>query len=407
MNLNPVILRLSTLISITTFADVATPLVLPWYGYDLGHSLALMALMFMSEALIPVGAGIWLSSLTRNRSSGRLMRFGQGFRTIIFSSLVIAPILGQGWILWFMLVIGSGLNGLCSILSEASIQSAIPGNGSEITVNAGKLQRVNTLVKSAGIPMGAVMISFFGPSLTMIALAAGAGITGIMGPYWMPSKVPEAAPDAMTSDRWFGFRKLWSIPAIRSLSLQAMVGNFGYTIVMSGFLYYLLDGLSLVSLEVSVVYLIIAAGSALGSIIVVPLLRRFTRGQLYPAFLTGGFIGLMLLQIRTPMAAALGEGIVGLCDTAWVILSIGVRLELIRREDRAPVLVASRLISNSLVAVAGIIVAIWGLSLGFPALFGIGAAVKAMEAIMAKTTAVSGIDRGSCCAKTAMAQSAS
>ncbi|MDA8205118.1 MAG: hypothetical protein M0Z36_03545, partial [Thermaerobacter sp.] len=153
---------------------------------------------------------------------------------------------------------------------------------------------------------------------------------------------------------------------------------------------------------VSGVYLIIAIGSVAGTFVVTPLLGRFRRGRLYPVFLLGGVLGLLMLQWPSPWEAALGEGIVGLCDTAWVVLSTGVRLERIPSSDRPLVLTTSRLLSNSLVPVGGIIVALWGIHWGFGTLFGLAAGVKALEVVIAKTTAVGRVDEDACCAVAAM-----
>jgi len=97
-------------------------------------------------------------------------------------------------------------------------------------------------------------------------------------------------------------------------------------------------------------------------------------------------------------AAATGEGIVALCDTAWVLLSIGVRLELIPMSQRPLILTTSRLLSNGMIPVGGLIVALWGVFWGFPDLFGLAALIKFGEVIIAKFTAVSQIDREACCA---------
>ena len=393
--------RAQLLAMTTTFADVATPLVLPWYGYTLSHSLALMAVMFLAEALLPLGVGLGLSARLSQQPPGRLIRIGQGGRTVIFLGL-----LGTSWIplhglTWAALVLAAGLNGLCSVLAEAAIQSAIPGEGSALTDYAARLQRAITITKMVGAPIGGALVSGWGPAVTLGVLAITALGTSLVGPLWLRDH-REGAMGPTPRGRWSdGVRRLWGMPTIRSLALQAMAGNFGWALVMSGFLFYLLQTLRVTGVEVSAVYFLIALGGVGGTFVVPPLLGRFRRGQLYPLFLTGGVLGLVLLQWHNPWMAGIGEGMVGLCDTAWVILSTGVRLEQIPPRDRPLILTTSRLLSNTLVPAGGLVVALWGMQWGFSVLFAGAALVKAVEVVIAMATAVGRIDAEACCARAA------
>ncbi len=393
--------RAQLLAMTTTFADVATPLVLPWYGYTLSHSLALMAVMFLAEALLPVGVGLGLSARLGQQPPGRLVRIGQGGRAVIFLGLLGTPWIPRHWLSWTVLALAAGLNGLCSVLAEAAIQSAIPGEGSALTDYAARLQRAITVTKMVGAPIGGALVSGLGPAVTLGVLAITALGTSLVGPWWLRDN-REGAMGPTPRGRWSdGVRRLWGMPTIRSLALQAMAGNFGWALVMSGFLFYLLQTLRVTGVEVSAVYFLIALGGVGGTIVVSPLLGRFRRGQLYPLFLTGGVLGLVLLQWHNPWMAGIGEGMVGLCDTAWVILSTGVRLEQIPTRDRPLILTTSRLMSNTLVPAGGLVVALWGMQWGFSVLFAGAALVKAVEVVIAMTTAVGRIDADACCARAA------
>ncbi len=394
--------RAQLLAMTTTFADVATPLVLPWYGYILSHSLALMAIMFLAEALLPVGVGLGLSARLGQQPPGRLVRIGQGGRSVIFLGLLGTPWLPRHWMIWTVLALAAGLNGLSSVLAEAGIQSAIPGEGSALTDYAGRLQRAITVTKMVGAPIGGALVSGWGPAVTLGVLAITAMGTSLVGPWWLRDH-REGPMGPTPRGRWSdGVRRLWGMPTVRSLALQAMAGNFGWALVMSGFLFYLLQTLRVTGAEVSAVYFLIAFGSVGGTIVVSPLLGRFRRGQLYPLFLTGGVLGLLLLQWHNPWMAGIGEGMVGLCDTAWVILSTGVRLEQIPKQDRSLILTTSRLMSNTLIPAGGLVVALWGMQWGFSVLFAGAALVKGAEVVIAMATAVGRIDADACCARAAM-----
>ena len=108
----------------TTFADVATPLALPWYGYTLSHSLSLMAIMFLAEALLPLGVGLGLSARWGQHPPGRLVRIGQGGRTVIFLGLVGTSWIPLHWLTGVALVLAAGLNGLVQCLGgQTSVAS--------------------------------------------------------------------------------------------------------------------------------------------------------------------------------------------------------------------------------------------------------------------------------------------
>lgn len=209
---------------------------------------------------------------------------------------------------------------------------------------------------------------------------------------------PDAARPVRPVRPTAGFRLLWQLGPIRSLAMQAMVGNFGNALVMSTLLFYLRASLHLSATGVSLTFAVIGLGGFLGTFTVLPLLRRLRRGTLYPLFLTGGLLGLLILQIHQPWAPAVGEAIVSVCDTAWVVMSTSLRLQLIPDGERTQVLTASRLLSNAIIPVAGIVVATLGPLVGIPALFLVAAIAKAAEVVVASSTDIRRIDAGYCCA---------
>ncbi|WP_053958896.1 hypothetical protein [Sulfobacillus thermosulfidooxidans] len=399
--------RIGWLAAVSTFADVTTPLILPWYGYDLSHSLSIMAMMFVAEALVPLIVGWLLSSYISHTQAGDLFRFGQGIRAIIFLVLLSIPLDQNSWIVEVGLTISAGLNGFGSVMAEAAMQTALPGQGPHLTEQANRLQRVIMIVRVVGAPTGGLLMGLVGSVVTLMILAGLSAISGFLGPLWIPQSNTSLIVGRKMTYAHNGLTQLWRMPVLRSLAIQAMIGNLGWTLVMSGFLYYLLNRLHLASQAVAMVYLCIGIGSIAGTVVVIPLLSRFRRGQLYPLFLSGGLLGLLILQWNTAWAAAIGEALVGLCDTAWVVLSVGVRLELLKPEQRNSVLTASRLLSNMFIPIGGGIVAFWGIRLGFPTLFAMAAMIKAIEIGFAKMTEVGRIDDGSCCAIMGMRRSVS
>lgn len=82
-----------------------------------------------------------------------------------------------------------------------------------------------------------------------------------------------------------GFRWLWGNAVIKVLSLQAMIGNFGFGMVSAVLMFYLRTVLGLTSEISGLNYSMLGVGGIIGSLAIVPLTRRFRRGRLYPAML--------------------------------------------------------------------------------------------------------------------------
>jgi hypothetical protein len=186
-----------------------------------------------------------------------------------------------------------------------------------------------------------------------------------------------------------GFRWFRGSKVIRMLALQAATGNFGLGMVTAVLMYYLRDTLAL-SAEVSGLnYAMLGAGGILGSIALVPLARRYRKGLLYPAMLSLGLLGLIILAtVRLPWAPGVGFGIVAACDTAWVVLSTSVRQELIPAHLMGRVLSFSRLLSTAAIPV-GAILGGYLMTVSDPALvFLMAAAFNGTEVLIARFSAI-------------------
>lgn len=380
-----------------TFSDAVMPLALPWIAYDLSRSLPLMAVLYVVESLVPLVLGIGITPWVSRVGPIRALSASQWGRALMLTGVLALSFSGWRALLWVWLFASAGVIGLSSVMGEASLRAAIPVGGIASTTYVGGLERVGALVRLTALPIAGVALVAFGARgilllLLMLAMASGAYASVL------PAAHTEHAMPARAVRATAGLRRLWQLGPIRSLALQAMVGNFGNTLVMSTLLFYLRASLHLSAAGVSLTFAAIALGSFLGTFTVMPLLRRWRRGTLYPLFLTGGLVGLVLLQIRQPWAPAVGEAIVGLCDTAWVVMSTGLRLQLIPEGERTQVLTASRLLSNAIVPVAGIVVAVCGPLAGIPVLFLAAAAAKAAEVLVASGTDIRRIDAGYCCA---------
>jgi Na+/melibiose symporter-like transporter len=144
-----------------------------------------------------------------------------------------------------------------------------------------------------------------------------------------------------------GFHWLWTCRPIRALSLQAMVGNFGFGMIMAVFLYYLRSTLGLSAELSGIDYALLEVGGMLGTLAIVPLDRRVRRARLYSGIIVWGTMGLVLTLLLRAWwwAPGVGMAIVLSGNLAWTVLSTSVRQELIPTELRGRVLSFTRVLA--------------------------------------------------------------
>ncbi|KFN03163.1 major Facilitator Superfamily protein [Bacillus clarus] len=126
-----------------------------------------------------------------------------------------------------------------------------------------------------------------------------------------------------------------------------MVGNFGVSTVLAVFMYYLLFTLHLSSEQSGFNYTLIGIGGLFGSILAVPLEKRFRRGVLIPLFLFSGALGLTIaLWSNYWLAPGIAFGIAMTCNIAWNTIVATVRQEIIPSHIQGRVLGFSRVLTH-------------------------------------------------------------
>lgn len=144
-----------------------------------------------------------------------------------------------------------------------------------------------------------------------------------------------------------GFKWLMNDRLNLALSLQAMVGNFGASAILGVFMYYLVSTLHLSAEQSGFNYTLIGVGGLLGSIIVVPLERRFRRGILIPVLLGIGAIGLTYaIWSKYWLAPGIAFGIAMTCNIAWNTIVASVRQETVPTDMQGRVLGSSRVLTR-------------------------------------------------------------
>lgn len=169
-----------------------------------------------------------------------------------------------------------------------------------------------------------------------------------------------------------------------SLSLQAMIGNFGYSAAFGVLMYYQIDSLQLTSEQTSLNFALLGAGGLIGTLLVVPLDKHFRRGVLIPVLLSVGALGFTLLVwSRYWLMPGIAFGIVGLCNIGWNTMVQSLRQETVPQAMLGRVLGFSRMFTRLAMPLGAMSGAFLTSHYGPAAVFALAAVAKGAEVILA------------------------
>jgi predicted MFS family arabinose efflux permease len=174
-----------------------------------------------------------------------------------------------------------------------------------------------------------------------------------------------------------------------SLSLQAMVGNFGYTAAFAVLMYYLVDMLHLSPEQSSLNYTLIGVGGLLGTLIVVPLERRFRRGVLIAMLLTMGTLAFCVPMVSSFwLAPGIAFGFVTACNVAWNTLVMSTRQQTVPPDKLGRVLGFSRVFTRLAMPLGAMVGGFVSDLYGALSVFAVAALAKALEVVIALTSPI-------------------
>lgn len=181
-----------------------------------------------------------------------------------------------------------------------------------------------------------------------------------------------------------GFRFLIHDKLNLSLSIQVMIGNFGYSAAYGVLVFYLLSTLNLNAAQISYNYSFIGIGGLVGCIIVIPLERYFRRGVLIPILLIIGTCGfLYALFTKLWLGPGIAFGIVTICNVAWNTLVTSVRQETVPSNMLGRVLGFSRVFTRLAMPLGMMVGSLVSNSINPIAVFAIAAVSKGIEVLIA------------------------
>ena len=371
---------------ISRLGDAFYTFAIPWISYELTHSVIVMGSMYAVSVLPIVLFGPIIGVCVDHWDRRRLMMFADITRAILVAFIPFMQMLGilQLWQLYVVSFILAGL----SLLFDISVVAVIPNliDNKNLTKANASYQLVNQAGDLIGPILAGIMITTLGGYRTLWFDVVS--FTGTLWAIWLIQTLGKPVMKTRLSEIFRGMSEglhfLTHDKLNLSLSLQAMIGNFGYSAAYGVLMFYLLSTLHLNAAQVSYNYSFIGLGGLVGSIIVVPLERYFRRGVLIPILLIVGTCGfLYALVTRFWLGPGIAFGIVTICNVAWNTLSTSIRQETIPSNMLGRVLGFSRVFTRLAMPLGMMVGSLVSSSISPIAVFVIAAVSKGVEVSIA------------------------
>lgn len=325
---------------------------LPWIAFQLTGSAVIMSSLFAINVLPIVLFGPLVGVIV-DRYDRRKLLWIADIASIILVSLV--PILHSLHLLeiWHLYVI-TFILAVMSMLFDVTTVTFIPQiAGASLTKANSLYQMVNQLSSLFGPMLAGFSISFIG-GFQVLWINVLSFIATLIAVLLLPSikTLNSTNNEKNTFQNVFfslfnGFKWLKKDRLNIALSLQAMVGNFGASAVLGVLMYYLLSTLHLTPAQSGYNYTLIGIGGLLGSLIAVPLEKKFRRGVLIPLLLFFGALGLTIALWSTYwLAPGIAFGIAMTCNIVWNTIVTSVRQETVPSNMQGRVLGFSRVLTR-------------------------------------------------------------
>lgn len=378
---------------ISRIGDSLYTFALPWIAYELTGSAIIMSSLF-ATGVLPIVLFGPIVGVVVDRYDRRKLMWIADLGCIVFIALI--PILHSLNLLqlWHLYVV-SFILAVLSMLFDVATITVIPHiGGRSLTKANSAYQMVNQIASLAGPTLAGMIIAVIGGfnALWINVLSFVATLIAVLLlPKLERNKSIDRAGNllqAIGSNMKEGFKWLMNDRLNLALSLQAMVGNFGASAILGVLMYYLLSTLHLSAEQSGLNYTLIGVGGLLGSIIVVPLERRFRRGVLIPVLLGVGAIGLTYaIWSEYWLAPGIAFGIVMTCNIAWNTIVASVRQETVPPDMQGRVLGFSRVLTR-LAMPLGALVGGFISDFNPVAIFVLASITKIVEVIIALTSPI-------------------
>lgn len=358
---------------------------IPWISYEITRSAVVMGSMYAISVLPIILFGPIVGVFVDRWDRRKLMITTDVLRAFLIGLIPILHLMGHLQ-LWHLYVISFILTVL-SLMFDVSTVTSIPNIvGKKLTEANAMYQLVNQSADLAGPIVAGCFIALVGGynTLWLDVISFGATILVVLRLKNLGKNVTSSHVGSVLREMKDGLRWLICDRLNLTLSLQAMVGNFGASAAFATLMYYLLSTLSLDSQQSSINYSLIGAGGLLGSLIAVPLEKLFRRGILIPLLLTVGVIGCSLATMSNYwLVPGIALGIVTTCNTAWNAIVQSIRQETVPSEMLGRVLGFSRVFTRLAMPLGAMVGGLISNSFSPVAVFAVAAIAKVLEVVIA------------------------
>ncbi len=372
---------------ISRIGDSLYTLAIPWISYELTRSALVMSSVYAVSVLPIVLFGPIIGVLVDHLPRKKLMLTTDVARAALVALIPALHMAGvlQIWHLFAVSFCLAILNLLFDVAFVAAVPHLVPGKESLTRANAAE-KLASQLSELIGPILAGLAIAAFGGynALWIDALTFSATLLTLLKLPSMGTTVAAASLKKVLQGMKDGLHWLVTNRLNISLSLQAMVGNFGYSAAFGVLMYYQLDALRLTSQQSSLNYALLGAGGLLGTLAVVPLEKRFRRGVLIPVLLTVGMLGFtLIIWSRYWLMPGIAFGIVSLCNIGWNTLVQSLRQETVPPDMLGRVLGFSRMFTRLAMPLGAMAGAFLSSRYGPAAVFALAAGAKLVEVLIA------------------------
>ncbi len=372
---------------ISRIGDSLYTLAIPWISYELTRSALVMSSVYAVSVLPIVLFGPIIGVLVDHLPRRKLMLTTDVARAALVALIPALHLAGvlQIWHLFAVSFCLAILNQLFDVAFVAAVPHLVPGKDSLTRANAAE-KLASQLSELIGPILAGLAIAAFGGynALWIDALTFSATFLTLLKLPSMGTTVAAASFRKVLQGMKDGLHWLLTNRLNISLSLQAMVGNFGYSAAFGVLMYYQLDALRLTTQQSSLNYALLGAGGLLGTLAVVPLEKRFRRGVLIPVLLTVGMLGFtLIIWSRYWLMPGIAFGIVSLCNIGWNTLVQSLRQETVPPDMLGRVLGFSRMFTRLAMPLGAMAGAFLCAHYGPAAVFALAAGAKLVEVLIA------------------------
>lgn len=370
---------------VSRLGDALYTFAMPWISYQLTHSALVMSSMFAIEVLPVILFGPVTGAVVDAWDRRRLMLAADAGRAVLVACVPILELFGQLHI-WHLYAAGFLLAAL-SLLFEVANTASVPVlAGAELTRANASAQFITQATALIGPAAAGAVVAAFGGYAALWLDAASFGATWLavrrlpyLGGGQGAVRIGRILRDMKSGLLWLARNRL-----NLALSLQAMVGNFGYSAVSSVLMYYLLSELHQTAQEASINFSLAGVGGIAGSFLIVPLAGRIRHGKLICVLLAVGAAGFAVPVVsQIWFFPGLALAIVGICNVGWNTLVQSMRQMTVPPDMLGRVLGFSRVATRLAMPIGA---AVGGLMMEHAspaAIFAVAGAAKALEFIIA------------------------